>query len=208
MNVTTFPLLDFGMDEAFNIPVHHRPSHHANATPITAHRINDFAATDSQNRASRAWPSGQGQIYVVDNYPGLARFAKTILELEGFSTCAFEDPATAWQAFAFAQPRPTLLITDNLGGDTGAIELIRRCRSVEPTLKTLLVDHCLPAGRSNPNQSLVDSLLPIPYCGPTLIQEVKRLCPVASRREACTGARITVRSDAAGPRGPPVGSSP
>ncbi len=183
MNATNLSLLDFGTDETFNVAVRQSPSPHVYATPVTAHRVSDFANTDSRNHACRAWPTAQGLVYVVDNYPGLAQFAKTILELEGFATCAFEDRAKAWQAFAFADPRPAVLITDNLAGDVAAMALIRRCRSVEPTLKTLLVDHRLPSGRPNPDQALVDGLLSLPYCGPTLVQEIRRLCPSASGAE-------------------------
>jgi CheY-like chemotaxis protein len=176
MNATLSPLPDFGTDEAFDVTVRHGRSQHASNDPLTAQGINDLAPTAGQRQANRAWPVAQGFIYVVDSYPGLAQLAKTLLELEGYSACAFEDRATAWQAFAFAVPRPALLITDNLDGDAPAMELIRRCRSVEPKLKTLLVDHRLPTCHRTPDQVEVDGLLPLPYCCPLLVQEVRRIC--------------------------------
>jgi len=134
---------------------------------------------------NRAWPVAPGFIYVVNSYPRLAALAKTMLELEGFSACAFEDRIEAWRAFAFAYPRPALLITDNLDGDAPAIGLIRQCRRVEPDLKTLLVESGVSTLLPEQEADLINGQLSLPYCGPLLLQEVRRLCASRSGR---TGA--------------------
>ncbi|HEX5219992.1 MAG TPA: hypothetical protein VFZ59_10540 [Verrucomicrobiae bacterium] len=110
----------------------------------------------------------------MDTYPRLAALAQTILEVEGLPTCAFDDRAMAWHAFAFATPKPLLLITDNLDGDTAARELFDRCRSIAPRLKTLLVDHRLSFDRQTPDWA--DGVVSLPYSALSLIKEVKRLC--------------------------------
>lgn len=166
----TITSLEFGRDEAFDVSVNldHTP------TQRPAHNFVSPATTDHTGGACRAWPTGQGLIYVVDTYPRLAALTQTILDVEGFSTCAFDDPAMAWHAFAFAKPKPMLLITDNLEGDLAARELFDRCRSIAPGLKTLLLDHRQSFGRQTPDW--VNGLVSFPYCASFLIKEVRRLC--------------------------------
>jgi CheY-like chemotaxis protein len=170
MNAAISPLLEFDSNVTFDVTVRLDRLHNCRTT----HGFTRLTATDQHSSACRAWPTARGFIYVVDTYPGLARLAKTILAAEGFSTCAFEDRATAWQAFAFANPRPALLITDNLDGNAAAMDLINRCRSVEPELKTLLID--LGFQSSQRILSQIDGRLPRSYCAPELIQAVRRLC--------------------------------
>ena len=170
MNATITPTLESGNNDAFDVTV----SLERLQTQRPAHNFVPLQTTDHRRGACRAWPTGQGLIYVVDTYPRLAILAQTILEAEGFSTCAFDDRAMAWHAFAFANPKPALLITDNLDGDMAARDLIERCRSIAPKLKTLLVDHRLSFGQSAPDWA--DGLLLRPYCSLFLIQEAKRLC--------------------------------
>jgi hypothetical protein len=175
MNAITTPTLEFGRDEAFDVTVNldrsptHRPAH-------------SFVPTKPAGRPRgicRAWPSGHGIVYVVDTYPRLAALAQTILEKDGFSTCAFDDRSMAWHAFAFARPKPLLLITDNLDGNPAARELFDRCRSIAPGLKTLLVDHRQSFGRQTPDWT--DGLVSLPYCASVLIKEVRRLCTTTMR---------------------------
>lgn len=175
MNATISPATDFGTDEAFDVTVSLGRPQHVQRRSLASRTMTDLRPVALPRQANRAWPTASGLIYVVDSYPGLAQLAKTLLELEGYSACAFEDRATAWQAFAFASPRPALLITDNLDGDVTAMELLRRCRSIEPKLKTLLVDHQYSLRPTSSSPDLTDSRLPLPYSGPLLIREVRRL---------------------------------
>ena len=166
----TITSLEFGRDEAFDVTVNldRLPTHQPvrSFVPVTK--------TDDACGGCRAWPTGQGLIYVVDTYPRLAALAQTILEVEGLPTCAFDDRSMAWHAFAFARPKPLLLVTDNLEGDMAAQELFDRCRSIAPMLKTLLVDHRQSFDRQTPKWT--DGLISLPYTAVSLIQEVKRLC--------------------------------
>jgi len=170
MNATNTQILEFENNQASDATV----SFDRMQTQRPAHSFFPLTATDRPVSGCRAWPTGQGLIYVVDTFPHLATLAQTILESEGFATCAFDDRSMAWHAFAFASPKPTLLITDNLDGNAAAKDLINRCRSIAPRLKTLLVDHRLSFSRCTPDWA--DGLLLRPYCSLFLIQEAKRLC--------------------------------
>jgi hypothetical protein len=158
---------EFSSDEAVDVTV-------CVDHPLLRRTNNPAPLGHTPRGACRTLPDAGGLVYVVDAYPRLATLAKTILETAGFTTCAFDDRAMAWHAFAFANPKPALLITDNLDGDPAAKELILLCRSIAPRLKTLLVDHRLPSSRPTPDWT--DGVIARPYCAPLLIQEVKRLC--------------------------------
>ena len=175
MNATLSTIPDFGTDEAFNVTVRHGRSQHVYPNLYTP-------PTTSTKGANRSWPTAQGFIYVVDTYPGLAQLAKTLLALDGFSVCAFEDRTKALRAFAFACPRPGVLITNNLDGEAEALRLIQQCRSLEPNLKTLLVDHRLSSSMQETETDLINGRLSLPYCGPLLVEQVRRLCPGWSGR--------------------------
>jgi len=177
MNAPRFLSIDFGTDEVSDTTVQNFPSQPVHASKAAAHGFASWTASAGRTKACRAWPSASGLIYVVDAYSGLAQLAKAILNVDGFQTCAFEDRVEAWRAFAFADPRPGLLIVDNLDGAAAALELIRQCRALEPKLKTLLVEHRLPFNLPVPAENLVDGRLALPYCSAQLLQEVRRLCP-------------------------------
>ena len=78
-------------------------------------------------------------VYVVDDEPMLLELATVILEPLGYQVLTFCDPEAALDAFARAQPRPDLLITDYAMHDMNGMELIQECRRLEPGLKILLL---------------------------------------------------------------------
>jgi len=134
----------------------------------------------ASHRPNHALPAASGLIFVVDGYPGLAEFAKTILDHAGFPTCAFHDSIIAWHAFAFATTPPQLLVVDDSTVNLSGRELIRLCRAINPDLKVILVkDYSSDTERLSPG--MADAVLGKPYCGPLLIQEVRRLCPPVLR---------------------------
>lgn len=123
-------------------------------------------------------PAGcQEKTFVVDVYPGLASFAALLLEKAGIPARAYDDRVTAWHAFAFANPKPALLITDDAPGAISGIELIRLCKPINLTLKVLLITHRQLADLTESDRTLVDGVLPKAYCGPLLARKVRELLP-------------------------------
>jgi CheY-like chemotaxis protein len=78
-------------------------------------------------------------VYVVDDVSELAWLAGRALETAGYRVATFTDRWLALQTFLFADPRPALLITCQLGGAMTGIELIEQCKAAQPDLKTLMV---------------------------------------------------------------------
>jgi len=77
-------------------------------------------------------------IYVVDDEPLVGKVVAMMLEVEGFQIEFFQNPSLAFQAFASAQPRPGLLLTDFFMESLNGMELIVQCKAVQPNLKTIL----------------------------------------------------------------------
>lgn len=103
---------------------------------------NDTEKANVQDAAregtAAARPESGVSIYVVDDEPMVGELAATVLEMDGFQTRLFRDPAEALKALITANPRPVLLLTDfNMNGLNG-MELIERCKRTQPTLKTIL----------------------------------------------------------------------
>ena len=83
-------------------------------------------------------PSEKPFVFVVDDEPLLLELASTLLA----STCrvkTFERPDEACRAFADANPRPDLLITDFAMHNMNGMELIVECRRIQPDQKILLL---------------------------------------------------------------------
>ena len=77
-------------------------------------------------------------IYVVDDETMIGEVVEVILKLEGFDPKLFSNPELAYQAFVRETPKPTLLLTDFLMSPINGMELIQRCKSVCPELRTVL----------------------------------------------------------------------
>jgi DNA-binding NtrC family response regulator len=60
------------------------------------------------------------------------------MEMTGLKPVVFQNPASLWDAFLAAQPRPRLLVTDYVMRPFNGMELIERCKGLEPNLKTIL----------------------------------------------------------------------
>ena len=79
-----------------------------------------------------------GLIFVVDDEPMIGEIVSSILDLEGYRSAVFTDPRKALEAFTQANPKPELLMTDYVMGSMNGMELIHRCRTLAPRLKTIL----------------------------------------------------------------------
>jgi DNA-binding NtrC family response regulator len=85
-----------------------------------------------------ARPESGVSIYVVDDEPMVGELVATVLEMDGFQTRLFRDPAEALKVFIAANPRPVLLLTDFVMDGLNGMELIEHCKRAQPTLKTIL----------------------------------------------------------------------
>ena len=77
-------------------------------------------------------------IYVVDDEPLIGELLHTALMHAGFRVRIFADPVVAAEAFEDADPKPDALATDLSMPKMDGLELIRQCRAIEPSIRTLL----------------------------------------------------------------------
>lgn len=112
-------------------------------------------------------------IYVVDDETVLLVLVSVILGPLGYTIRTFQDPESALEAFASAQPQPVLIVTDYAMNTMNGLEFIAACRRIQPQQKVLMLsgsvgrDVCENAA-SRPNHYLAK-----PYQPKQLIEAVK-----------------------------------
>lgn len=84
-------------------------------------------------------------IYVVDDDLLLGQIVETILVMEGFRVRLFDDPAVALTHFQSEVEKPDLLVTDFVMRPYNGMELIQKCRALEPKLRSILYSGNAPA---------------------------------------------------------------
>ena len=100
----------------------------------------DLKRDDTSSPTPRV-PKAESQeilIYVVDDESMIGEVVEVILKLKGFKPKFFTDPELALQTLANDDPKPDLLLTDFLMSPINGMELIERCKRVQPDLKTIL----------------------------------------------------------------------
>ena len=114
-------------------------------------------------------------VFIVDDEPLLLELAVTLLEPFGFELKTFRDPASACRAFAAANPRPDLVITDYAMHNMNGMELIQECKRLNPKQKIILVSGTVDETISGDSPVKPDRFLAKPYQArqfTTLVQSV------------------------------------
>ena len=135
-------------------------------------------ACGQRDRRVRAHLGQGGRVFVADVYPDVAFLATLLLKRHGIPARAFDSRLTTWHAFAFANPQPAVLITDEASETITAMELIQLCRAMNPELKILLVTPRPLSDLSILERAVVNDVLPEAYCGPMLAKRVREMLGV------------------------------
>lgn len=77
-------------------------------------------------------------MFVVDDQDMVLMVVNELLKIHRVKTRTFLDPAQALEAFAEADTKPQLLLTDFVMQGMNGMELIERCKQLDPSLKTIL----------------------------------------------------------------------
>jgi CheY-like chemotaxis protein len=77
-------------------------------------------------------------IYAVDDEVMILELMAVVLEPLGYRVLTFPDPTQAFKSFVSHPQRPALIITDYAMHSLTGMELIEKCRAVEPDQKILL----------------------------------------------------------------------
>jgi CheY-like chemotaxis protein len=78
------------------------------------------------------------RILLVDDEPSICAVLASVLGNLGYETVALSDPQAALRMIESTPNRPDLLITDFAMPQMSGLELIRRCKELQPSLKTIL----------------------------------------------------------------------
>ncbi len=131
-------------------------------------------ASMSQPESSRVTGSPP-TIYVVDDEQVLLDLAELILEPAGFEVCLFSDPQEALAAYAAAQSRPDVLVTDYAMGGMNGMDLIRACKQLNPEQKTILLSGTVDEGIYADSPIRPDHFLAKPYQINKLVEVIRAL---------------------------------
>lgn len=132
-----------------------------------------IAEVSSQKRESSGIENGL--IFIVDDEPMIGEIVASILDLEGFRACVFTDPAKALAAFGAANPKPALLLTDYVMPPMNGMELIHRCRTMHPALKTILFSGNVTEDITQIYVFKPDAFMEKPFLPKTLVDLVREV---------------------------------
>src|SRR5437016_7760614 len=76
-------------------------------------------------------------VFVVDDSADLVEMIGIFLTRAGYQTHVFSDPLEALSALESGQAQPHLLISDFRMPGINGLELIHRCKLIDPTLKVI-----------------------------------------------------------------------
>ncbi len=118
-------------------------------------------------------------IFVVDDEPMLLDLAVAILQPLGYEVRTFRDPQVALAEFP--KIKPAVLVTDYAMGGMNGMELLHRCRQINPRQKVLLLSGTVDENISAGAADKPDSFLAKPYQVRDLIESVQKLAAGQAR---------------------------
>lgn len=103
--------------------------------------------------------NNRARVFVAGFNAALGKHLAELLTESGFETRAFDSRMMAWHAFAFANPQPSVLITNEAEDSMSALELFQQCKAINPNLKTLLVTNRRYAALGRTGRAVVEDVL-------------------------------------------------
>src|SRR6266571_8420242 len=114
-------------------------------------------------------------IFVVDDYAELGQMIEVFLRRSGYQTRVFSDPLLALTALETAESKPRLLISDYRMPGINGLELIHRCKLIDPGLKVIAASANILDEELEKYPFQPDKVLPKPYTTADLLQMVHSL---------------------------------
>jgi DNA-binding NtrC family response regulator len=122
-----------------------------------------------------AQESPEPLIYIVDDEQLLAEMAETVLQMEGWRTQIFFSAEDALIHFQKAAHPPKLLVTDCVMKKMTGLDLIDRCRQLQPDTKAILLSGTVSQDYVENQQVHPNRFIPKPYRAAELVRAVKDL---------------------------------
>jgi CheY-like chemotaxis protein len=129
------------------------------------------------SQPSKRSKSGQNKavlVYIVDDEPLLLDLAEATLETL-YKVKKFTDPVEAWASFEKESSKPALIISDYAMGKLNGVELMTRCKTACPALKTMLLSGTAGAEIVLNATIKIDRFLGKPYQPSVLLEAVKQV---------------------------------
>ncbi len=114
-------------------------------------------------------------IFIADDHPDLMRLAEMLLTSEGYRCRIFSSPEEVLKVMEAECLQPDLLLTDYEMGSMNGLELVKRCRSTIPWLKTILVSGTVEADIVSGHPVQVNEFLSKPFHPQALLSLVRCL---------------------------------
>ena len=114
-------------------------------------------------------------IYVVDDEQVLLDLAKMILEPAGFAVWLFCDPQKALAEYTSSPSPPDVLVTDYAMGRMNGMDLIRKCKQLNPQQKTILLSGTVDESIYTDAPVKPDRFLAKPYQINKLVEVIRSL---------------------------------
>jgi len=114
-------------------------------------------------------------VFVVDDEPLVGTVVDLALQMNGYRTQLFKDPAAALESFCAASPKPDLLITDyNMPNMTG-LDLIRECKATHAPLRTILCSGTVETASLIALEPQPDRLIPKPFSTEVVLKAAREV---------------------------------
>ncbi len=123
--------------------------------------------------ASESSPERRAIIYVVDDEAMIGEMVEFVLKAAGYETTFFQDPEQAYVALCQADLKPDLLLTDFRMGPINGMELIERCRQIQPRLKAILISGNVGPEITQYYSAKPDGFLSKPFLPKALVETVE-----------------------------------
>ncbi|MEK7674406.1 MAG: response regulator [Verrucomicrobiota bacterium] len=123
--------------------------------------------------ASESSPERRPIIYVVDDEAMIGEMVEFVLKAAGYETKFFLDPEQAYEALGEADLKPDLLLTDFRMGSINGMELIERCRQIQPSLRAILISGNVGPEIAQYYSAKPDCFLSKPFLPKALVQTVE-----------------------------------
>jgi CheY-like chemotaxis protein len=119
--------------------------------------------SSTNRRARRLAGEERETIFVIDDDPDILNLIKHVLDLEGFHIRAFTNPEEALEEFQSATVRPQMVVTDFCMEPMNGLELITKCRALQPDLKTVVISGMIDEESLNKTPTRLDRFIPKPF---------------------------------------------
>jgi len=114
---------------------------------------------------------------VVDDSEALGEMIKIFLSDAGYDVQVFSHPLQALSAMESGGAHPQLLISDYRMPGINGLELIHRCKLIDPSLKVIAASANILDEEVEKYPFHPDRILPKPYTTTSLLATVKTLLP-------------------------------